>query len=154
MRASIWCSEQSPALRHSRFDPYGIHIMFNTNNSKNQGDIGLGQAIAWFSKNGYVVSIPLTDSQEYDLIVDNGSVLQKVQVKTTKYKSKYGIYVCALRTCGGNRSGVNNVKVIDKLKIDLLFVLTEEFRMYLIPCSELVASTNLSLGEDKDIYLV
>lgn len=33
-----------------------------------------------FSKIGYTVSVPITDSQDYDLIVDNGALL-KVQVK-------------------------------------------------------------------------
>ena len=37
-------------------------------NSKRQGNIGIGAAIAWFTVHGYTVSIPLTDSQDYDLI--------------------------------------------------------------------------------------
>lgn len=32
-------------------------------------------AMAYFSKIGYTVSVPITDSQDYDLIVDNGAFL-------------------------------------------------------------------------------
>lgn len=42
----------------------------NAINSKKQGDIGMCYAMAYFSKMGYTVSVPVTDSQEYDLIVD------------------------------------------------------------------------------------
>ena len=63
----------------------------NAINSKKQGDIGMCYAIAYFSKMGYTVSIPITDSQDYDLIIDNGTLL-KVQVKTTRCKDSRGIY--------------------------------------------------------------
>ena len=39
-------------------------------NSKKQGDWGLGRAIAYFTLKEYTVSVPLTESQDYDLIVD------------------------------------------------------------------------------------
>lgn len=51
-------------------------------NPRRQGEIGLGAAIAWFSRVGYLVSVPLCDNQPYDLVVDNGERLLKVQVKT------------------------------------------------------------------------
>lgn len=38
-------------------------------------------AIAYYSKLGWTISIPVTDSQDYDLIVDTGTKLLKVQVK-------------------------------------------------------------------------
>lgn len=128
--------------------------MFNASNSKKQGDIGLSQAIAWFVKEGYVVSIPLTDSQEYDLIVDVNNTLSKVQVKTTSYKSKYGIYSCGLRTLGGNRSGTGKTKFINKDLIDFVFIVTDEFTKYLIPIIDLTQVSNISLGDDKIKYIV
>lgn len=48
----------------------------NAINSKKQGDIGMCYAMAYFSKIGYTVSVPITDSQDYDLIVDNGALLK------------------------------------------------------------------------------
>lgn len=38
-------------------------------------------AIAYFSTNGYTVSIPLNDTQDYDLVVEKDNILQTVQVK-------------------------------------------------------------------------
>ena len=54
---------------------------FKTN--KEKGNTSLGIAIAYYSSNGYTVSIPLNDTQDYDLIVDKNSILKKVQVKST-----------------------------------------------------------------------
>ena len=39
---------------------------FKTN--KEKGNSGLGMAIAYFTTNGYVVSIPLNDTQDYDFL--------------------------------------------------------------------------------------
>ena len=38
--------------------------------NKEKGNSGLGMAIAYFSTNGYVVSIPLNDTQDYDLVIE------------------------------------------------------------------------------------
>lgn len=103
-------------------------------NSKTRGDIGMGAAIAWATANEYTVSIPLTDSQDYDLIIDNGKPL-RVQIKTTKYKEKSGNYTAALRTNGGNRSGFGKTKFFDKSKVDAVFILCENGDMYLIKSS-------------------
>lgn len=51
--------------------------------------MGLGAAIAYFTKNEQTISIPLTDSQKYDLVVDFGDNLRKVQVKTSTFQ-RYG----------------------------------------------------------------
>ena len=38
--------------------------------NKQRGNCGLGIAIAYFSTNGYTVSISLNDTQDYDLLID------------------------------------------------------------------------------------
>lgn len=50
-------------------------MIFNTN--KEKGNSSLGIAIAYYSSNGYIVSIPLNDTQDYDLIVDKDDVIKK-----------------------------------------------------------------------------
>lgn len=45
---------------------------FNTN--KEKGNSSLGIAIAYYASNGYTVSIPLNDTQDYDLIVDKNNI--------------------------------------------------------------------------------
>lgn len=49
----------------------------NAINSKKQGDIGMCYAMAYYAKLGWTVSVPVTDSQDYDLVVDNGTRLFK-----------------------------------------------------------------------------
>lgn len=113
-------------------------------NSKKQGDVGLGVAIAWFTAEGHTVCVPLTDSQDYDLVIDDGR-LNKVQVKTTTVHQD-GSYVVELRTSGGNRSGTGKTKKFDSTQIDILFVVTDDGTKYLIPSSEISSTCRLSLG--------
>lgn len=42
-------------------------------NPRKQDEIGLGATIHWFLDHGYAVSLPLIDSQPYDLVVDDGA---------------------------------------------------------------------------------
>jgi hypothetical protein len=94
-------------------------MYFNTN--KQKGNCGLGMAIAYFSTNGYTVSIPLNDTQDYDLIVEKNGILQRVQVKATGCIGKGGNYQVALKSCGGTK-GKTHKTVIEtfenKLKLE------------------------------------
>lgn len=110
-------------------------------NSKKQGDWGVGEAIAYFTRTGATVCIPLTDSQEYDLVVEIEGKLQRVQVKSSTYKTPHKIYSVSLTTKGGNQS-YNTVKGMDKSKVDLLFISTPEGN-YLMPVKGLGNSVNL-----------
>ena len=69
--------------------------------NKEKGNFGLGIAIAYFSTNRYTVSIPLNDTQDYDLVIEKDNIFQTVQVKTTGCKTKHGTYQVALKSCGG-----------------------------------------------------
>lgn len=116
-----------------------------------QGDIGEARAIYEYTKLGYVVSRTLFDSAKYDLIIDDGHEMLRVQVKTTKCKSKsYGKYAknsirtgyqVMLATSGGNRQ-VNIRRGRCDEDYDLLFVLTEEGRCWSIPVSALDGAKN------------
>lgn len=118
----------------------------NCINYKKQGDMGMCYAIAYYSKLGWTISIPITDSQDYDLIVDTGTRLLKVQVKTTSQISEHGIYTVSLRTCGGNKSGYN-AKTFEDNKSDLLFVLTNNGDCYSIPRDVITSKSAINLGE-------
>lgn len=119
----------------------------NAINSKKQGDIGMCYAMAYYAKLGWTVSVPVTDSQDYDLVVDNGTRLFKVQVKTTKSISPSGNYVVNLRTMGGNRSGAGKYKDFSENSSDLLFALTDSGDCYSIPKSEISAVNAVALRE-------
>lgn len=51
----------------------------NEINRKQIGRIGLSMAINYFICQGYTVSLPLNDTQWYDLIIEKDGVLKTVQ---------------------------------------------------------------------------
>ena len=53
--------------------------MLNQKNSRKQGDVGLGRAIAYFTSEGFTVCLPLTDNQDYDLVVEKENGLKKIE---------------------------------------------------------------------------
>lgn len=117
----------------------------NQRNSKKQGDVGLGNAISWACKHGFTVAIPLTDSQDYDLIIDQNGKLLRVQVKTTRYFRK-GCYVVSLSVNGGNRSGTGKTKKLDVTAVDAIFVLCENGDEYFIPVWDEMPRTGINLS--------
>jgi hypothetical protein len=114
-------------------------------NPRQQGLIGLTDAIGWFGANGYGVLLPLIDAQPYDLVVDGEEGLQRVQVKTTTVRTRYGIFVVSLTTSGGNQS-FHTRKPFDPSDADLLYVLTDDGSRYLIPATSIRSRTALNLG--------
>jgi hypothetical protein len=116
----------------------------NFKNSKKRGDAGLGIAIAWFTAQGYVVSIPLTDSQDYDLVVENGDKLFRVQVTTCSQKQQSGNYKVELRTVSYGGKDYN-IKHFDSKSVDYLFVVTDNGEKFLIPTSTFANVHSLTL---------
>lgn len=121
----------------------------NATTTKRQGDMGLGVAIGWFSKNGYIVSIPLTDSQNYDLVIDRGG-LKKVQVKSTYFVcGKH--YKVELSTRGGVKG--EKKRAFIPSAVDYLFLVCENEDLYLIPTFEGMPQS-MTLGKKYDQYRV
>lgn len=54
--------------------------------TQRKGDLAVAIAIAWFTSNGYGVLLPISESAPYDLAVDDGKRLYKIQVKYSKNK--------------------------------------------------------------------
>lgn len=54
--------------------------------TQRKGDIAVAQAITSFTKLGFDVLIPLTESAAYDLVVDTNKGLKRVQVRYTSTK--------------------------------------------------------------------
>lgn len=124
----------------------------NCKNTKQQGNVGIGRAIGWLAEQGYCVSVPLTDSQDYDLIADINDKLCRIQVKTTEYKTPYGVYQVNLAVKGGNQS-CNTIKRFDSKKVEYLFVLTIENDVYFIPTEKIISTHSLNLGKELKEYL-
>ena len=125
--------------------------MVDTTN-KQKGNCGLGIAIGYFSTNGYTVSIPLNDTQDYDLLVDKDNQIRSVQVKYTSCKTKYGNYQVALKSCGGTKG--KTYKTIINTNIDYLFVATDQLDKYLIPKSEINNKSTLNLCDKYKKYRI
>ncbi len=128
------------------------NLFENAKTWRHQGEIGLGIAIGYLSTK-YSVSLPLMDSKEYDLIVDMDDELKKVQVKTTGYKSKYGVHQVLLKTCGGNKSG-NTEKKFNGENVDYLFIVTSVGELYFIPTNNNTPKTAINLGKNYDKYKI
>ncbi len=126
--------------------------MISFKNTKKQGDMGLGSAIWYFTQLGQTVSIPLTDSQDYDLVVEIKNSLKKIQIKSCNFKRKY--YEVNLSIKGGNRTSTGKIKRFDNNNCDYLFVITDQSQKYLIPTKDLKAKCNLVLGPKYQKYLI
>ena len=120
--------------------------------NKEKGNTGLGIAIAYYSANGYTVSIPLNDTQDYDLIVDRDNVLKKVQVKATSCKTKYDKYQVALKSCGGTKG--KTYKTVIETNIDELFIVTDTMNIFIIHFEVIKNKSTINLCEKYEKYKI
>lgn len=118
--------------------------MLAQKNTHLQGNIGLGIAISHFTYMGCIVSIPLNDVQDYDLVVEIDGVLKKVQVKTTRYLSR-GKYKVQLN--GSGKHFCDN-------QSDYLFIVDGNGTKYFIPKSEVNVRTGIVLGSNYSQFIV
>lgn len=123
-------------------------------NTKEQGDIGVAQAIYYYTLNGYKVSIPNTDSTRYDLIVDKDGRLYRVQCKTTFAKARSGMPIAGLRTMGGNQSWNGVVKRITEEETDLIWICVDGKAAYEFPVKALAGRHSITLNNDCLHYAV
>lgn len=123
---------------------------FDTN--KDKGNSSLGIAIAYYASNGYIVSIPLNDTQDYDLVVDKDNSIKKVQVKSTGCKTKYGNYQVALKSCGGTKG--KTYKTIIETNIDEVFIVTKDLEIYILPIEELKNKSTINICSKYQKYKV
>jgi len=110
--------------------------------TQHKGDIAVSQAIATFTKHGCDVSLPVTESAPYDLIVDSPNGLKRVQVRFA------GNGKVSLRRIHSNSKGYV-VKPPQPNAYDWLYVLTGDDREYLyttpIPNKNAIKVTQASL---------
>lgn len=129
-------------------------------NSNLKGNVALGQAISYFTSKGYIVSLPINDSQAYDLIIEKNMQLQTVQVKYTSEKSKGGTaYKCTLRTISGTTR--QKLYSITDTGVNLLFCYCDNGEKYLIPINDITNSNSITLsnipakqGFDTSKYII
>lgn len=123
-------------------------------NPRKQGNAGLGIAIAYLSRLGVEVAIPLTDTQRYDLIIVQDDGMARVQVKTTTQRDpRYGHYRVPLQCIGRNNTGTVRRK-FDQGDYEWLFVVCGDACCYMIPTSAITARTVFHLTSRYDPYML
>ena len=95
--------------------------------TQRKGDTATTQAIASFTRLGYDVSIPVTESAAYDLIVDAGGTLLRVQCKYSGSSS----HEVGLRRIHSNSGGYVSKKYAAG-SFDALYVLRSDGEEFLI----------------------
>lgn len=102
----------------------------NMDNRKLTGRLGLSMAINYFTIKGYTVSVPLNDTQWYDLIVEKDGKFYTIQCKATKTERN----VIDFRATGGTK-GKEYSRLTNYKNLDFLFCVDNNLNMYLFPVS-------------------
>ena len=144
-------SQRAPKPPPTERRPLREAVGFRTfPNTRVQGNAGLGIAIAYFTRIGVEVAVPLTDTQRYDLIIVHHAGMERVQVKTTTVKQGRNYYV-KLTTIGGNHTQVK-VRKFEPTDYEWLFVVCGDATAYMIPTPAITARTGLLLGRRYEGY--
>ena len=114
--------------------------------NKDKGNLAVASAIRHFVAEGYTVSIPLTDTAKYDLVVERDGAFKAVQCKYVGYEGNPRIYSVPLYVSGGNRSAGNRRLKYQLGDFDTLFVLCANGQAYAIPFQEVAGRTTVNLG--------
>ena len=109
-------------------------------NRKQIGRIGLSMAINYFIVKGYTVSLPMNDTQWYDLVIEKDGKFETVQCKATQTATK----TIDFRSTGGTKGTVYD-NLLNHPELDLLFCVDGDFNMWLIPVNEITTKQRITL---------
>lgn len=109
-------------------------------NRKVTGRIGLSMAINYFTIKGYTISLPLNDTQWYDLIIEKNGYFETVQCKATMTENSE-IY---LKSCGGTKGTIYD-SVLNHSELDWLFCVNKNLDMWLIPIKDITTTKQITL---------
>lgn len=120
--------------------------------SKEKGDIAVGRAIQYYSNKNYTVLIPIGDKNPYDLVVDTGEQLQKVQCKYTGHQKPSGSFDIPLRVMGGNQS-FHTAKKYKKGDFDILFAITSNGDAFEIPFEKIEGMSTKAVSDSSEFLV-
>ncbi len=106
-------------------------------------------AINYFTVQGYTVSLPINDTQWYDLIVEKDNKFYTVQCKATGSSDNS----ISLNSTGGTKGSAYDS--ILNHPVDYLFCLDKNLNMYVIPVEKIKEAGNtksITLRTEKSIY--
>ena len=114
-------------------------------NRKQIGRIGLSMAINYFTLHGYTVSLPMNDTQWYDIVIEKDGKFETVQCKATQTEEGK----IDFRSTGGT-----NGKVYDNLlnhsELDYLFCVNKDLNMWLIPIKDITTTKQVTLRTEPN----
>lgn len=93
--------------------------------TQRKGDIAVAQAIASFTRLGFDVALPITESAAYDILVDDTGIIRRVQVRYC------GNGEVELRRIHSNSAGYV-IKKTKQAAYDWLYILDADRQEYLI----------------------
>ena len=114
-------------------------------NRKAIGRIGLSMAINYFTINGYTVSIPINDTQWYDIVVEKDGLFQTIQCKATSGD------VIDFRSTGGTK-GIEYDNLLNHSELDYLFCVNGNLEMWLIPIKDITTTKQITLRTEATTY--
>lgn len=106
-------------------------------NRKQLGRIGLSIAINYFTIKGYTISLPLNDTQWYDLVIEKDGKFYTVQCKATATQDK----TIDFRSTGGTNGSVYD-NLLNHSELDFLFCVDNELNMWNIPIKDIIQAGN------------
>ncbi len=113
-------------------------------------------AAAWFTSRGYKVTLA-SSGLPYDLIIDRGGELQKVQVKSTTKKptSARTVIVKTSRLTASAGASTNRRQLsYEPFDFDLFFILTGEGHVFLVPLTDVARHhKQLTIGPESPYYV-
>lgn len=89
-------------------------------------------AINYFTCQGYTISLPINDTQWYDLVVEKDGKFYTVQCKATQTENGD----INFRSTGGTNGGVYD-NLLNHSELDYLFCVNKDLNMWLIPIKDI-----------------
>jgi len=79
-----------------------------------KGDLGVGMVLADLLRKGFKIALPVGENQRYDLIVDTGEALHRVQCKaSTPKKGSLPVKTSATSSWNGRTRGTHEYTAAD-----------------------------------------
>lgn len=114
-------------------------------NSKEKERVAVARAISHFMSCGWVVCLPICDTERYDFVIVKDGKFKTVQCKYTGQCRRPGVYQVLLGVCGGNKS--RNTKLLYKQgDFDIFFVVDGDGNAYEIPMKDLGGLSCIHVG--------
>ena len=97
-------------------------------------------AINYFTCQGYTVSLPMNDTQWYDLVIEKDGKFETVQCKATQTDEGK----IDFRSTGGTK-GTTYDNLLNHSELDYLFCVNKNLEMWLIPIKEITTKRQITL---------